>query len=232
MAEAVTIQVESRDPAKNKGTGSRVSRRLRAAGRIPAIVYGHKLTPQPISLARHDVWKMIKNHTHLAELKIGEATQMVIVRELQWDHLGKEVVHLDFARVSADESIETTVPLELHGVAPGIAEGGVLEFLVHQINVSCRAISIPDLIRVEVSGVHLGESIHVSDLPLPEGVVAIDDPELLILHVITRVAAPEPTPAEGVASSSEPEVIGRKLEDKGDEKDEKDPKEKDKEKKK
>src|SRR3954468_24295052 len=104
MADAVTIKVEARDPQKNKGTGSRVARRLRGQGRIPAIIYGHKQTPVPITLARDDVWQMIKNSSHLAELKIDGATEMVLVRDVQWDHLGKEVLHLDFSRVSADEA--------------------------------------------------------------------------------------------------------------------------------
>src|SRR3954466_11937597 len=100
MADAVTIAVEARDPAKNKGTGSRVSRKLRAQGKIPAIVYGHKKTPQPISIGRDEVWQMIKKSTHLAQLQIGGgATEMVLVRDIQWDHLGKEIIHLDFARV-------------------------------------------------------------------------------------------------------------------------------------
>src|SRR4051794_7821063 len=103
MADAITLQAEPRDPQKNKGTGTRVSRRLRAQGRVPAIIYGHKQTPVPVSLARDDVWDMIKRSTHLAQVKIGDAaTEMVLVRDVQWDHLGKEIIHLDFARVSAD----------------------------------------------------------------------------------------------------------------------------------
>src|SRR5262249_43106792 len=86
MADAVTLQVEARDPQKNKGTGTRVARRLRKQGRIPAIVYGHKREPVPISLTRDDVWDLIKRQTHLAQLKIGDATEMVLVREVQWDH--------------------------------------------------------------------------------------------------------------------------------------------------
>ena len=144
MADAVTIQAQARDPQKNKGTGSRVSRRLRAQGRIPAIIYGHKQAPQPVSLARDDVWAMIKKSTHLAQLTFGDASETVLVRDVQWDHLGKEIIHLDFARVSADEAIHTTVPLELHGTAPGVGEGGVLTQVIHSIAVTCRANAIPD----------------------------------------------------------------------------------------
>jgi large subunit ribosomal protein L25 len=211
MADAVTIAVEARDPAKNKGTGSRVSRRLRAKGMIPAIVYGHKIAPQPITIRRDDVWQMVKKSTHFAQLKIGDATEMVLVRDVQWDHLGKEIIHLDFARVSADETIETEVKLELHGIAPGISEGGVLDFLVHTLTVKCRANAIPDTVRVILDDLHLNAAIHVRDLKLPEGVTTDADPDLTIAHVTTpRVST---TDAEA-AASAEPEVIGRKVEDK------------------
>src|SRR5918995_1039206 len=109
MADAVKIAVEARDPAKNKGTGTRFARKLRAQGRIPAIIYGHKQDPVPISLTREAVWEMIKKSTHLAELALGETSETVLVRDVQWDHLGKEIIHLDFARVSADDSIRIDV---------------------------------------------------------------------------------------------------------------------------
>ena len=98
---------------------------------------------------------MIKTASHLAELDLGGTTETVLIRDVQWDHLGKEILHLDFARVSADESIETEVNVELRGVAPGVAEGGVLEQLVHSLRVNCRAGAIPDSIRVDVSHLDL-----------------------------------------------------------------------------
>ena len=120
MAAAVKIKVELRDPAKNKGTGTKFARKLRAQGRIPAIIYGHKQAPTPISMTRESVWEMIKKQTHLAELEMdGGGPETVMVREIQWDHLGKEIIHLDFARVSAGESIETEVRIDLRGTAPG-----------------------------------------------------------------------------------------------------------------
>jgi large subunit ribosomal protein L25 len=208
MAEAVKIQVQTRDPGKNKGTGTRVARRLRAQGRIPAILYGHKQTPVPISLAQDSVWEMVKKSTHLAELNLGETTEMALVRHVQWDHLGKEIIHLDFARVSADESIEIEVRLDFRGTAPGIAEGGVLEQLVHTISVTCRAAAIPDSIRVDVSNLHLNESLHVRDLTgLPEGVTINAEPEQLLVHVTTRAAAPEPVAEPEAEAAAQPEVI-------------------------
>jgi large subunit ribosomal protein L25 len=221
MAEAVTLKVEKRDPQKNKGTGTRAVKRLRAAGRVPGIIYGHKLTPVPISLAKDDVWEMIKRSTHLAQLQLDDGTQMVLVRDVQWDHLGKEIIHLDFARVSADESITTEVRIDVRGTAPGVAQGGVLEQLIHKVSVVCRANAIPEAIRVDVSSLEIGDAIHVRELVLPPGVTVEADPDQLVVHVVApRAAEPEPTEAltEG---SAEPELIGRKPEDKEEEKKEK-----------
>jgi large subunit ribosomal protein L25 len=206
MADAVKIQVETRDPAKNKGTGSRVARQLRKQGRVPAIIYGHKQAPVPIALTRESVWEMIKKSTHLAELSFDGSSETVLVRDVQWDHLGKEIIHLDFARVSADESIETEVRIDVRGTASGIAEGGLLEILVHELQVTCRANAIPESIRVDVSNLGLNQEIHVKDLTLPEGVTVENDPELLLIHVVTRApeAVAEAAPAEG---ATQPEVI-------------------------
>ena len=217
MAEAVSITAQPRDSQRNKGVGTRAARRLRARGLVPAIIYGHKQAPVPIALTRDDVWQLVKRHAHLAQLQVDGAGEMVLVREVQWDHLGKEIIHLDFARVSADEAITTEVPLELHGSAPGLAQGGILEQLAHTLTVTCRANAIPDAIRLELGGLQLHGGIHVRDLTLPEGVTATADPELLLVHVVTRAAAPEPTPAAEPAAA-EPEVIGRKAEEKGEEK--------------
>jgi large subunit ribosomal protein L25 len=206
MAEAVKIPVEKRDPQKNKGTGSRVARRLRAQGRIPAIIYGHKQTPVPITISRDSVWEMIKRSTHLAELSLDGTTETVLVRDVQWDYLGKEIIHLDFARVSAEESIETEVRLDIKGTAPGVAEGGLLEQPIHSIEVTCRANAIPDSIRIDVTQLHLGQAIHVRELVLPEGVTANADADLVVVHVVQRAAAPEPAAGEG-ETPAQPEVI-------------------------
>jgi large subunit ribosomal protein L25 len=207
MADAVKIAVEARDPQKNKGTGSRVARRLRAEGKIPAIIYGHKQAAVPISLARDAVWEMIKKSTHLAELSLNGTTETVLVRDVQWDYLGKEIIHLDFARVSAEETIETEVRLDIRGTAPGVSEGGVLEQPVHAVEVTCRANAIPDSIRIDVSQLHLNQAIHVRELVLPEGVTVNADADLVLVHVVSRAAPVEPTPGAEGETPAQPEVI-------------------------
>src|SRR5262245_6835187 len=206
MAEAVRIQVEPRDAQKNKGTGTRVVRRLRQRGRIPAVIYGHKQAVVPVTLSQDDVMRMVKSPGHLAELDLGGTTETVLIREVQWDHLGKEILHLDFARVSAEEIVETEVPLEFRGHPAGAAAGGAVEHVVHSISIKCRAAAIPDSIKVDISELQLDQGIHVRDLKLPPDVTVDADPDLLLVHVITRAAPPEPTEA-AVESPTQPEVI-------------------------
>jgi large subunit ribosomal protein L25 len=209
MAETVKIRVQPRNPARNKGTGTRVARRLRKEGLVPAVIYGHKQAVVPITVARDDVWKMIKSPGHLADLNLGETTETVLIRDVQWDHLGKEVLHLDFTRVSAEEMIDTEVVLELRGHAAGIAAGGILEHLVHTLRIRCRAGAIPDSIKADVSHLQVNDGLHVRELALPPDVVVRADPDLLLAHVVIRAVAPEPTPEAAAAAETpaQPEVI-------------------------
>jgi large subunit ribosomal protein L25 len=206
MSESVKIQVEPRDPAKNKGTGSRVARRLRAMGRVPAVIYGHKQAVVPISLGRHDVLRLIKSHGHLADLDVGGTTETVLIRDVQWDHLGKEVLHLDFSRVSAEEIIETEVAVELRGQAAGLANGGILEQLVRSLSIKCKAGAIPDSLKIDISNLQVDEGIHVRDLVLPPDVTVSADPDVLIVHMVVRAAQAEPAEAAAEAPV-QPEVI-------------------------
>ena len=206
MSDAVRIRVEPRDAQKNKGTGTRVARRLRKSGRIPAVIYGHKQAVVPVTLGHDDVLRMVKTPGHLAELDLGGATETVLIRDVQWDHLGKEILHLDFARVSAEEIIETEVPLEFRGHAAGIAAGGIVEHVVHSLPIKCRAGAIPDAIKVDVSDLQVDQGVHVRDLTLPPDVTVDADPDLLLVHVVTRAAEPEPTEALD-ETATQPEVI-------------------------
>ncbi len=206
MAEALKIRVEPRDPTRNKGTGTRAARRIRQAGRVPAVIYGHKQEVVPITLSRDDVWHMIKAASHLAELDLGTKTETVLIRDVQWDNLGKEILHLDFARVSAEELIETEVDLEVRGHAPGVAEGGIIEQIVHSVRVRCPAGAIPDSIKLDVSHLQVDQGLCVRDLTLPPDLTVDADPDLLLLHIVVRGAPVEEVPAPA-AEAAQPEVI-------------------------
>jgi large subunit ribosomal protein L25 len=207
MAEAVKIRVEPRDPEKNKGTGTRVARRLRKRGLIPGVIYGHKQAIVPITLTRDDVVRMIKTPGRLADLDVHGTAETVLIRDVQWDHLGKEVLHLDFARVSAEEMIDTEVALESRGVAAGIAAGGVFEHLVHSLKIRCRAGSIPESLKMDVSHLQVDQGVHVRDLVLPEDVTVSADPDLLLAHVVMRAVEVEEKPEPEAEAAAEPEVI-------------------------
>jgi large subunit ribosomal protein L25 len=207
MSERVTVKVQPRDPARNKGTGTRAARRLRARGLVPAVIYGHKQAVVPVSVTQDDVLRIVKSPGHLADLDIQGGTETVLIREVQWDNLGKHIIHLDFARVSAEEMIETEVPVEVRGHAAGVAAGGVLELLVHSLRVTCRAGAIPDSIKVDVSDLQVNQGISVRDLSLPPDVTVKADPDVLLVHVVLRVVAEEPKEAPAEAAVTQPEVI-------------------------
>jgi large subunit ribosomal protein L25 len=209
MSEVKKTRVEPRDPAKNKGTGTRVARRLRKKGLIPGIIYGHKQAVVPVTLTRDDVWRMLKTPSHLADLDVNGTSETVLIRDVQWDHLGKEVLHLDFARVSAEEMIETEVTFEVKGLPAGLAAGGILEHLVHTLRIKCRAGAIPESLKADVSPLQVGEGIHVRDLVLPPDVTVDHDPDLLLAHIVIRAVAEEPKAetAEAEAAAAQPEVI-------------------------
>jgi len=204
MADTVVLKTEKRDRR-----GSKDAERLRKQGRVPAIVYGHKEENEAITLSHDDLLSAIRHGARVVDLQTGRGTEKALIRELQWDHLGKDVLHVDFYRVAADERIEVTVPLELRGIAPGVTAGGVLEQALHSVQVECLAINIPASIRVNINELQLEGAIHVRDLVLPPGVKVLDDPDALIVHV---AKPPEEAPAAAAeaAATAEPEVIGRK----------------------
>jgi large subunit ribosomal protein L25 len=207
MADALKLRTEPR-----AGKGSRDANRLRKAGRVPAVVYGHKEETVSVTVSRDELAAALRHHARTVDLVVGGKTETALIQEVQHDHLGSGLVHVDFRRVSRDERIRTTVEIELRGTAPGATGGGVLDQPLHKIHVECPAISIPESIRVRIDGLMIGQAIHVKELELPAGVKALDDPDLVVVQVKQQQAAvPEPTTllAEGTA---EPEVITKKKE--------------------
>ena len=124
---------------------------------------------------------IVRKGAHIVDLEYNGKTEKARLRELQWDHLGKELIHVDFMRVSQDERIVIGVRIELRGTAPGIAEGGVLDQPIHLLQVECPALEIPDHIRVNVDKLKIGDSIHVRELTLPANVVAKADPDAVVV---------------------------------------------------
>ncbi len=190
--------------------GSRANKRLRDKGFIPGVIYGHKEAVVPVTLAKKEVVGYLDKGAHVFDIAMDGKSEKVLVKEVQYDHLGQEVLHVDFARVSLDERVEVTVPLELKGEPKGEADGGVLQQIVAELELECLVTEIPDAIRHNVSEMALGDVLHIKDLKLPPGVKAMQDEDLIVATV--KVVAEE-APAEAPEGSAEPEVIGRKPED-------------------
>jgi len=204
MADSVELLAEQRQER-----GSKLARRMRRPGRVPAVLYGHKEETVSLSLSADDLVKAIRHGVRVVDLKTAAGVQKAFINEVQWDHLGMEVLHVDLTRVAADERIRVMVPLEIRGIAPGVTGGGILDQPLHTLDVECLAVSIPESIRVNVGELQLGGSIHVRDLTLPPGVVARTDPDAIVVHVTVPQEAAAAPATEAPAGQVEPEVIGR-----------------------
>ncbi len=202
MAETVVLDVQQR-----KTSGSHIARRLRKLGQTPAVVYGHKEATVSLTVPTDGISKAIRQGVRIIDLKHDGKVEKALIRAVQWDSFGQDILHVDFTRVAADEKIAIDVRVELRGVAPGVTAGGVLLQPIHSLHVECLVVSIPESIRVSVAELQLNQVIHVSDLKLPEGVVVMNEPEAIVVQ-----CSPKIEEAETAAEVAEPEIIGKKAE--------------------
>ena len=193
--------------------GSRYANRLRQAGRLPAVVYGHGQEPLHLSVDRKEIVNLLHSNAHIIELTLDAQKQPVLIKDVQWDHLGAQVVHLDLERVDLTERITVEVPLVLFGEAVGLKEeGAILEHPLTALEIECLAMEIPDEIKVDVAELKVGDTILVGDLKLPSGIATKLDPETLVAGVsMVKEEVVEVAPVEG--ATAEPEIIGRKPEE-------------------
>ena len=208
-----TQQIPQIEVEKREHVGTRYARRLRQEGRLPAVIYGHKQDPVHVSLDRREFTDLLHHHTHLLEVKVDENAAPCLIKDVQWDHLGAEVVHVDLTRVDLTESVTVEVEIQLAGEPVGLKETGtILEQLLSMLEIECLATQIPEEIRVDVSHLNVGESTTVGDLALPEGVKATAAPETLVARVEEVRRVEEEEVVEEV-EGEEPAVIGREAED-------------------
>jgi large subunit ribosomal protein L25 len=187
--------------------GTKESRRLRKNGHIPVVLYGHGEQSVSLSVPAEQVEAAIRHHAHVVDLT-GAVSETALVKSVQWDTFGQRVLHLDLIRVRKGEKVHANVELELHGEAPGKREGGVVQLLVHAIEIECPVQDLPEVIEVNINDLHLDHSITVKDIKLPANATALADPDMVVVQCVTRGPAfmEEAGPAEAVA---EPEIIGR-----------------------
>ena len=213
MAESLTVE-------KRPNLGKRHSKRLRQTGAIPAVLVssGHGQESVSLSVPREAFcFRVLRHGTRLVQLQ-GAVSESALIRDLQWDTYGTGVVHIDFARVSADEKVKVTVQVEVRGQAEGVRAGGVLQHLVHQIEIECLATAIPEKLQVNVNHLQLNGTILVGQIELPAGVTLLSDGEAIAIQCVEPVDEEEA--GEGLAGEgAEPEVIGRKADEEEEEKD-------------
>jgi len=209
MAEIV-VAAENRTE-----TGKNENRRLRTKGLIPGVLYGAKKKPVPLAVSPKEITTILRSKTGentLFDLEIGGSRRKVILKEFQVNPIKGNLLHADFYEVALDKPIEVSVHIEVVGIPTGVkVEGGLLDHVTREVEVSCLPADIPEKITVDVSELALGAAIRVSDLKVPDKVTMLSDPDLVIVHVVApraEEAAATVAPAEGeAAAGAEPEVI-------------------------
>jgi len=212
--ETIKLGVQERNEM-----GDGPSRRLRAVGRIPAIVYGKESTPQPVSVELDD-FKAALAHGHnvVLELDFGAARKggkkasalYAVVKELQFHPTKRNLLHVDLHEVDLREEIEALVAVELLGTPAGAADGGILDWAHREVTVRALPNAVPGALELDVSELLIGHHLTVAALVAPEGVTIVDDPETMVAALLPPRVQEEEAAVEAPA---EPEVIGGKSEE-------------------
>jgi large subunit ribosomal protein L25 len=199
--ETLEIQVETREVGSK-----RQARRIRRDGKIPGVFYGPKTSPVPLELNKKEFSSRVAGleGSHLVRLKSRStalADKVALVKAMQYHPITGEVIHTDLYEVDLTAKIQVLVPLHFVGKAAGVVRGGILQPIVREIEVECLPMDIPEFFNVEVSALDIGDSVHIEELPMPEGVTVVSESNLALVAVVppTVEEAPTPTavPAEG-----------------------------------
>lgn len=190
--------------------GRHANDRLRRRGMIPGIVYGHGETPENVAVSLHDLEQALHRMQHVIKLNIAGAETPFLIKQVQYDHLQRTPLHVDLMRVDLNERVRgIKVGLEFKGTPVGVRAGGVLTTVITDVEIECLLTEIPEVIRVNIDNLGLGEAIHVRELELPPGVKAMAAPDATVIAVRhKKTDEPIAAAAEGEAAA-EPEVIGR-----------------------
>jgi len=194
-------------------TGKKIAKRLRRSHRIPGVVYGGSSGPVSLSLDPLALLAAVESSENvLINLSLtgeGGRKALVILKELQLDPVKGSPLHADFLEVSMEKKIRVEVPVVLSGEPEGVkSKGGILEHVLRQVGVECLPLNIPERIRADVSAMDVGDSLHVRDLVVAEGVRILDDAARVVASVVAPAA--EEVPAAEAEAPVEPEVVGKK----------------------
>lgn len=200
-------------------TGKGANRKMRAAGRVPAVVYGRNEDTRMVSVDAHELSRMLASvhiENTIVDLSIqGEGEVKALVREIQTHAHRDFVLHVDFLQIHAGETLTVAIPIRFTGTAPGVKEGGILQHTLDELEVICLPSAIPEQFEIDISGLNVGDSVHISAIVLPEGVELVDDNDRTICTVLAPTIVKEDEEEEEAEEElgEEPEVIGRGKED-------------------
>jgi large subunit ribosomal protein L25 len=202
------------EATRRERLGTRYTRRIRAAGKLPAVIYGHGTTPIAVALDEKSTLTALKHGSHVVNVKLDGAVETCLVKDLQFGYLGDNVIHLDLARVNLDEVVTVNVALHFVGTPDAAKKAGnIVTHDLAQIEVRCKVRDIPEDIRIDLSIAMTGTLLTVGDLRLPAGVTAVDDADTVVCRVQT-VADEGAGEAAAVEAGSTPEVITTKKDEK------------------
>lgn len=209
MSDTATLTAQVREQS-----GSKVAARLRQQGQLPAVVYGHKQDPVSVTLATREFLEALHHGHRLFTVDLNGSKETLLIKDLQYDHLGKDVIHADFMRVNLGERVTVQVGIELRGTAKGAQEGGIVDEVLNHVDIECKVSDIPETLVVNIKDLGLDESIHASQIELPAGAKLITDPDAVIAvcHEAKAAIAEEAEGEAGAegAGATEPEVITEK----------------------
>jgi large subunit ribosomal protein L25 len=186
--------------AENRSeAGKGAARRLRASGRVPAVLYGHGSKPEHLSVDARQFGQALRTDAGvnvLIELQVGRTRHLALAKEIQRHPVRGDLIHVDFIQVRRGEKVHVQVPVHLVGEAPGVREGGIADQDLYQLNVEAEVTAVPEAVEADVSGLGIGDVLRVADLKAPNGAVILDDPEAPVVSVVAPTVEPEPEAEE------------------------------------
>ncbi|MFH1301577.1 MAG: 50S ribosomal protein L25 [Planctomycetota bacterium] len=185
---------------KRDKLGSIESRRIRRAGRIPAVVYGHEQEPSHVCVESQDLENLVKNRERVFEIDVEGKVEETMLRELQWDTFGTQILHVDLVRINASERVTVEVPVRLRGTSPGVVSGGILEQPLHSLELDCLSHNIPDDVPVRINALEIGDAIYVRDLVVPRGAKLHNAEDQVVVHVLAPKGEEETPEVEAPAA--------------------------------
>ncbi|MFQ6083603.1 MAG: 50S ribosomal protein L25 [Candidatus Aminicenantia bacterium] len=200
--------------------GKNACRRIRKEGKLPAILYGDNTENVPLILNQNDILRILKSETGentIFKIAFNSQAMDVMIKDLQKDPIYHNVIHVDLYRIALDKTIQVSVPIVLTGEAVGVkSEGGFIDFVTREIEIECLPQNIPEHIEVDISSLHINQSLKVGDIKVPEGIKILEEPNVLLVHIEMseeeEIVEEEKEERVFAGETEEPEVIKKEKE--------------------